>query len=713
MTSAFFRRPTDGSSNSSSSSDVNESDEEELHILQTDVGNESETQTLTTESLPSHGSVSQGDDVDATAVSKVDRHRTNLLNALLEDFARNRASDYLNEAVPGSKFDRSSPEVQALAGTVYQQVSQSLAITGILPANNAADSNAQVRAAYLAGIESIAIAEVHGHSILPGQARSQIPPPGQQLAVTTVGSQRQDLAPQSRQRQLGNLFLHPAEHPSSTPFSELIVSAPEARRSHYESSFQQLRLLGKGGFGRVYHAYNIFDKKEYAVKKIPLSPRLSRRYRESGHQELENVLREVQALAQLEHNNVVRYHATWIEEPKHTPDAIYQSRNRNIAVPGRRLIADRAMHSPPSALRTQSPIPDHSDGIIFGSDSRSSMPVCEVEGDAPAPVWSVGDTDPEPSSARASEIFTDGNARPGVTRDSVMDDTVYVLHVQMSVYPTTLAQYLAPVQPNSRSALSIPTKRHCFHLVPALRLLMGILCGLQYIHARGLIHRDIKPSNIFISTLDTSAIGLIPDGYHDVGSCVGCPDPRPYFVNPRIGDFGLVAELARNDDGNQAKSAAKPVGTEYYRPPSMKTFKDNHVDEKLDVFALGVILVELLWPCSTSTERMHILRDVQKGKVPPRLGEKIGQEGHEASIGHSVIQCISGMIERDPGRRWSCPQVKESIESMLEKCKTLAPIDSHSALNGSDAAGLDGMTKVLSIDESTEQESRQSVDEAV
>ncbi|ETI20869.1 hypothetical protein G647_07212 [Cladophialophora carrionii CBS 160.54] len=711
MGSGFFRRPTDGSS--SSSGDGNESEEEELHTLQTDDGNEGETQTLTTESLPSHGSVSLGDDADATAVSNVDRHRTNLLSALLEDFARNRASDYLNEAVPGSNFDRTSPEVQSLAESVYQQVRQSLALTGILPANNAEDSNPQARAAYLAGIESLALAKVNDHNFLPGQARSQLPPPGQHLAVASVGSQRQGLAPQSRQQKFGNLFSHPGQNHSSTPFSDLIFSAPEARRSHYESSFQQLRLLGKGGFGRVYHAYNIFDKKEYAVKKIPLSPRLSQRYRESGHQELENVLREVQALAQLEHNNVVRYHATWIEEPKHTPDAVYQRRYRNIAVEGRRLIADRAIHSPPRAVRTRSPTPDHSDGIIFGSDSRSSMPVREVEGDAAAPLWSGGETDPEPSSARASEIFTDGNARPSLSRDSVMDDTVYVLHVQMSVYPTTLAQYLAPLQANSRSALSVPARRHCFHLIPALRLLMGILCGLQYIHARGLIHRDIKPSNIFISTLDLSATGLVPDGYHDVGSCVGCQTSSPYFVNPRIGDFGLVAELARNDDGNQPKSAAKPVGTEYYRPPSAKALRGNHADEKLDVFALGVILVELLWPCSTSTERMHVLRDVQKGKVPPQLAEKIGQEGHEAGVGHSVIQCISGMIERDPGRRWGCAQVKESIESLLERCKTLAPTDSHSALDGNNAADLAGMIKVMSIDESTEQESTQSVDEAV
>jgi translation initiation factor 2-alpha kinase 3 len=267
MSSAFFRRPTDESSGSSSDSDVSE--EDELHNLQTDNGIEGETQTLTTESLPSHGSVSFGDDADAPAVSNVDRHRTNLLSALLEDFARNRASDYLNEAIPGSSFDRSSPEVQSLADSVYQQVRQSLALTGILPANNASDSNPQTRAAYLAGIESLALADVQNHNLLPGQGRSQLPPSAQRLAVTSVEIPSQSLTTQPLPQPLGSLSPHPGQDLSSKPFSEMIFSAPEARRSHYESSFQQLRLLGKGGFGRVYHAYNIFDKKSMPLRRSP------------------------------------------------------------------------------------------------------------------------------------------------------------------------------------------------------------------------------------------------------------------------------------------------------------------------------------------------------------------------------------------------------------------------------------------------------------
>ena len=241
-----------------------------------------------------------------------------------------------------------------------------------------------------------------------------------------------------------------------------------------------------------------------------------------------------------------------------------------------------------------------------------------------------------------------------------------------------------------------------------LRILLGILCGLQYIHARGLIHRGIKPSNIFISTLDLAARGLVPYGYHDVGSCRACATTNPYFVNPRIGDFGLVAQLAMQPDtdtSTSAKKVAKLVGTEYYRPPRWTESPelDSHestVDEKVDVFALGVILVELLWPCATSTERFHVLRDVQKGKLPTTLGEKIEQEGHDAETAESVLQCISGMIERQPRRRWGCTKVKNRVEMLLQRCETSVTAG---AKYGYDSAfDLDEISSVESTDDTSE-----------
>ncbi|XP_075984551.1 eukaryotic translation initiation factor 2-alpha kinase-like isoform X2 [Anticarsia gemmatalis] len=74
----------------------------------------------------------------------------------------------------------------------------------------------------------------------------------------------------------------------------------------YENDFKALRLLGKGGFGVVFEARNNIDHCSYAVKRITLPRRESKRDR---------VLREVRALAKLEHEHIVRYFNAWVEEP--------------------------------------------------------------------------------------------------------------------------------------------------------------------------------------------------------------------------------------------------------------------------------------------------------------------------------------------------------------------------------------------------------------
>ncbi|GBC29141.2 interferon-induced, double-stranded RNA-activated protein kinase [Rhizophagus irregularis DAOM 181602=DAOM 197198] len=71
----------------------------------------------------------------------------------------------------------------------------------------------------------------------------------------------------------------------------------------YEKTFSQLQMLGKGSFGSVWSAMHKYDKNTYAIKKIIVS-------------KVENiymVFQEAQALAKLEHPNVVRYFSSWIQ----------------------------------------------------------------------------------------------------------------------------------------------------------------------------------------------------------------------------------------------------------------------------------------------------------------------------------------------------------------------------------------------------------------
>lgn len=109
-----------------------------------------------------------------------------------------------------------------------------------------------------------------------------------------------------------------------------------------------------------------------------------------------------------------------------------------------------------------------------------------------------------------------------------------------------------------------PTNRHR-RLLPqtaALNLIMDIGGAIAHAHGRGLIHRDLKPENVLI---------------RDDGQPVVC-------------DFGLVKDLAA-DSANTG--TGRFLGTIGYQAPEQRE-AGRSADERADVFALGVMLEELL-----------------------------------------------------------------------------------------------------------------------
>lgn len=61
-----------------------------------------------------------------------------------------------------------------------------------------------------------------------------------------------------------------APTPQSVPVASV---APAVRASRYESDFEEVRMLGEGGFGEVWMCANQLDDQQYAIKKIRLDPK--------------------------------------------------------------------------------------------------------------------------------------------------------------------------------------------------------------------------------------------------------------------------------------------------------------------------------------------------------------------------------------------------------------------------------------------------------
>ncbi|XP_020022731.1 interferon-induced, double-stranded RNA-activated protein kinase [Castor canadensis] len=120
----------------------------------------------------------------------------------------------------------------------------------------------------------------------------------------------------------------------------------------------------------------------------------------------------------------------------------------------------------------------------------------------------------------------------------------------------------------------------------ALELFEQITTGVEYIHSKGLIHRDLKPSNIFL--VNAKQI--------------------------KIGDFGLVTSL-KNDEKRTTNK-----GTRRYMSPEQISLEE--YGKEVDIFALGLILAELLHICSTFSETVKIFDDLRKGIFPDVFDSK-------------------------------------------------------------------------------------------
>ncbi len=146
-------------------------------------------------------------------------------------------------------------------------------------------------------------------------------------------------------------------------------------------------------------------------------------------------------------------------------------------------------------------------------------------------------------------------------------------------------------------------------------LLAAVAEGLSAAHELGIVHRDVKPTNILLEE----------DG------------------TPRLGDFGLA--FVRSEE---AVSASEQVpGTLLYMSPEQVGGRRAELDQRSDVFSLGVVCYELL-----------TLRRPFEGDSVSEIARKI--EGWDppdprtvrAGIPRDLALICNKALEKDPKRRF-------------------------------------------------------------
>lgn len=148
----------------------------------------------------------------------------------------------------------------------------------------------------------------------------------------------------------------------------------------------------------------------------------------------------------------------------------------------------------------------------------------------------------------------------------------------------------------------------------SLELYEQIVVGVDYIHSEGLIHRDLKPSNIFL--VGTKQI--------------------------KIGDFGLVTFLTH--DENRTDDKGTPI---YMSPEQLSSVQYGN---EVDIFALGLILAELLYICRSRTETLETFQHLKDGNPSDKFDEK-----------ENIL--LLKLLSKDPKKR---PKTSEILKTLKE-----------------------------------------------
>jgi serine/threonine protein kinase/tetratricopeptide (TPR) repeat protein len=182
---------------------------------------------------------------------------------------------------------------------------------------------------------------------------------------------------------------------------------------------------------------------------------------------------------------------------------------------------------------------------------------------------------------------------------------VYV--VMELVESPTLAERLAllggPLEPRRACAVAV-----------------ALLHALEAIHRRGYVHRDIKPENLFVDDACERAV---------------------------IADFGLATQAAAEDSAPLLTLPGTVLGTTEYMAPEQCEGRAG-VDARADIYAMGVILYEMLaghppfWGAAPIVHEGHVSR-----RPPP-----IESGGAASVVPRSIEEIVLRCLAKDPQDRY-------------------------------------------------------------
>ena len=193
-----------------------------------------------------------------------------------------------------------------------------------------------------------------------------------------------------------------------------------------------------------------------------------------------------------------------------------------------------------------------------------------------------------------------------------------------------------------------------------LQLFASVCAAVQHAHERGFIHRDLKPGNILVTTEASVPMA-------------------------KVIDFGIAKAISSHEASEHTK-AGQIVGTLDYMSPEQLLGAEGDIDTRSDVYALGVVLYEILtadrpFGSESLSEKGHIeaqrivssLQPVRpshrsRQRVLAENGKRTETKGLPSrSLRGDLDWIVMRCLEKDRQRRYeSALAIKNEIQRVLD-----------------------------------------------
>jgi serine/threonine protein kinase/Tfp pilus assembly protein PilF len=202
--------------------------------------------------------------------------------------------------------------------------------------------------------------------------------------------------------------------------------------------------------------------------------------------------------------------------------------------------------------------------------------------------------------------------------------------------PGPVAQVRA-ARPESVLPASLRSLEQATYVQAILWIAARLADGLAHAHEHGILHRDLKPANILLAD-----------------------DGQPILL-----DFNLSEDTKLRSSA----AAAFAGGTlPYMAPEQLVAFRQRkpHADARGDLYALGVILHELLTGRHPFPVRRGLLKDALPRMIEDRRGPPPRLRPQNPAISPAVESIVRHCLEPEPGRRYqTAGELREDLERQL------------------------------------------------